>query len=245
MANNANTGVLVFKGMKVGFLAGDVTLRVNETGGLESKAIMSTSYNVLPLWLRIASDNVAIAKAAFETIPQRWNDDPDTQRALLMAELTPSIQTFVACGIAYDALYEQLKPFAKISEDEEARWKSNRTSRSARISEVFKRVYKIQNREFKDIRKIVTETMKFRNLAVHPSHELQRSMNRPDIPVGLDWRFCAYRYENASTCYNNAMEVFYYFRKRRPHASQVEEQMGIVFSAMAELGLMQVETASD
>ena len=108
-------GVLIFKGMSVGFLQGDFTIGIDDNGQLQSTAILSTSYNVLPLWLRIAHENVTLAKAAFEDIAHQWEDNADKQRVLLLAELTPSIQTFVACGIAFDAFYEQLRPFAKIS----------------------------------------------------------------------------------------------------------------------------------
>ncbi|MGB7243849.1 MAG: hypothetical protein WBC93_17405, partial [Sulfitobacter sp.] len=65
-------GVLIFKGMRVGFLEGDLTIGVDENGQTKSEAILSTSYNVLPLWLRVAHENVVLAKAAFETIAGEW-----------------------------------------------------------------------------------------------------------------------------------------------------------------------------
>jgi hypothetical protein len=115
ISEDRKLGVLIFKGMSVGILQGDLTIGIDDNGQIQSTVILSTSYNVLPLWLRIVHDNVALAKAAFEDIAHQWEDSSDKQRTLLLAELTPSIQTIVACGIAFDAFYEQIRPFAKIS----------------------------------------------------------------------------------------------------------------------------------
>ena len=54
-------GVLVFEGMKVGVLDGDLSVSVNEHGKLDSKLILSSSYNVLPIWLLIAYENIVLS----------------------------------------------------------------------------------------------------------------------------------------------------------------------------------------
>ena len=181
---------------------------------------------------------MVLAKAAFEDITHQWEDNANKQRALLLAELTPSIQTFVACGIAFDAFYEQMRPFAKISEAEVAAWKKNKTRRSAQMAEVIRRVYKLHGEPFREIQTIVKETIKFRDLAVHPSHKIQRACNRPDIPVGLDWRFCAFRYKNAVVCYKNILQIFTYLHKKRKSPEEkVNANMEAVFEALEEMGL--------
>ncbi len=230
-------GVLVFEGMKFGFLEGDLTKSIGENGDLNSEAILTTSYNVLPIWLRIAHDNVSLAKAAFEALTNQWNDDPELQKSLLLAELSPSVQTFVACGIAFDALYEQLRPFAKISDEDIKAWKKNKTPRSAQIIEITRRVYKIQGVHLKEIKKVVKETTALRDNAVHPNHALKRTMERPDIPVGVDWRFCAYRYENASTCYSNAIDILLYLYEKGSPDELVNENMENIFRSLREMGL--------
>lgn len=238
MEQNDVSGILVFKGMKVGFLEGDFTIGVTEEGQLESKAILSTSYNVLPLWLRIARDNVNIAKTAFDAISSHWHSDPDAQKKLLLAELSPAIQTIVACGIAYDALYEQIRPFSKITPAEIASWKKNRTSRASQISEVIRRVYKLSNAESKRLLHMVTQTTRLRDLAVHPSDELKQSRNRPDLPISLDWRFCAYRYENALNCYNNIMGALIFLRDKTSPEEGANANMENIFASLEEMGLV-------
>src|SRR6185437_376802 len=99
-------GVFVFAGMKVGILPGDLKIEVSESGAVKSTLILATAYNVLPIWLRIANDQYLGAKHASEAIPAEWTSDDDANRELLIAELNPSLQVFVACGIALDALYD-------------------------------------------------------------------------------------------------------------------------------------------
>ena len=95
-------GVLIFKGMTVGVLPGDLVLSVSESGSTDSRLVLSTAYNVLPLWLRIAHDALAHARSASQAIASNWGDNDETNRKLLVAELTPALQVFVACGVALD-----------------------------------------------------------------------------------------------------------------------------------------------
>jgi hypothetical protein len=55
-------GVLIFAGMQVGVLSGDLKIEINPAGASGSTFILSTAYNVLPVWLRIAHDQLLQAK---------------------------------------------------------------------------------------------------------------------------------------------------------------------------------------
>ena len=41
-------GIIVFEGMKVGVLPGDLKIEVDESGALKPTLILATAYNVLP-----------------------------------------------------------------------------------------------------------------------------------------------------------------------------------------------------
>lgn len=86
-------------------MPGDFTISVNENGEADSKLVLSTAYNVIPLWLRAAHDHSKQSKISSDKIASNWSDDADEQRSLLIAELMPSIQVFVCCEIALDALF--------------------------------------------------------------------------------------------------------------------------------------------
>lgn len=231
-------GVLIFEGMKVGVLDGDFSVSVDEHGKMGSQLILSTSYNVLPLWLKIAYENIVLSKKASKDIEENWCEETEKQKKLLLSELTPSIQVFVACGTALDALYEQLKPFANISENDIEAWKRKRTSRSAQIAEVIRRVYKLDNTISKAFKHNIKSIMEYRDQAVHPTHKVKRSCTRPDIPVGVDWRFSAYRYSNSIICYSRTMEMLIHLYDKKANESAVNENMENIFKALKELKLV-------
>lgn len=231
-------GILIFEGMKVGVLDGDFSIDIDETGNLQSNLILSTSYNVLPVWLRIAYENLKLSSEASKSIKDNWGETANKQKELLIKELTPSTQVFVSCGIALDALYDQLRPYAKISREDINKWKKKRTKRSSQICEIIKRVYKLNNQTFKGYRENIKSIIDFRDKAVHPDNSIKQTCNRPDIPVGVDWRFSAYRYDNAIICYQRTMEMILYLHKKKSQISQVDEEMENVFKALKELKLI-------
>ena len=231
-------GVLIFEGMKVGILDGDFTISVDEEGKTDAKLVLSTSYNVLPLWLRIAHEHIVLSHKASMDITEKWTENTEEQKALLLAELTPSMQVFVACGTALDALYEQLRPYAKISNDDIKNWREKKTSRAAQIAEIIRRVYKLEKEIFKAFKHNIKSIIEYRDQAVHPTHEIKQSCTRPDIPVGLDWRFSAYRYHNGDICYRRTMEMFIHLYEKKASEEKVNENMQNIFKALKELGLV-------
>lgn len=231
-------GVLIFEGMKVGVLPGDLTIHVNDAGQTRSNLTLSTSFNVLPLLLRIAHDNIVLSHQANNDVKDKWNDDPDNQKRLLIKELTASMQVFIASGIALDSLYSQLKPFANISRADIELSKNTDTKRSAHISQVICRVYKLNNKTSKAFNTNIKSIIKYRNMAVHPGNSIKPTCTRPDIPVGVDWRFSAYRYDNAAICYRRTMEMLIHLYEKKSNNAQVDGEMDYIFKSLIELGLI-------
>lgn len=228
-------GVLVFEGMTVGFLPGDLTISIDESGSTNSNAILSTAYNVLPIWLRIATDQLQHARRASEAIATSWGTNDEVNRELLLAELEPSLLVFVACGIALDALYEQLRPFANVTRADIDSWKANKTAREKQITEVVRRVYRLANEVTAQFGQNIAEILKFRDMAVHPSLELKRTCTRPDIPVGVDWKFAAYRYANAAACFDVTMKILIYLYERKTENDECNQQTENIFKALVQL----------
>jgi hypothetical protein len=238
------TGILVFEGMRIGVLPGDFTVEVDEHGSLDARLVLSTAYNVLPLWVRVANDELLSARSASEAIRVGWGHDDQKNRELLIAELEPSLQLFVACGIALDALYDQLRPFAKLTASDIQTWKDKKTARDAQIAEVARRVYRLDATVTSKFKQNIAEILKYRDLAVHPSLELKQTCTRPDIPVGVDWKFAAYRYSNAERCFRATMEVLIHLYERGCGVTQVDEEMARVFNALEELKVVKRNVAT-
>ena len=231
-------GVLIFKGMSIGILPGDFEISLNDSGQSASKLVLSTAYNVIPLWLKIAKDRLNDAKCASEDIASNWSSDADHQKAMLIAELAPSMEVVVSCGIALDSLYDMLRPYAKLSEADINRWKVNRTGRGAQIFEVVRRVLKPENKHVKEFKKAITDIIKFRDMAVHPTLELKNALSRPDLDVAVDWKFSAYRFSNAWACFNTTTQVLLFAHQREHLDERLVVAFKNIFEALEELGVV-------
>jgi len=74
-----SSGVLIFEGMTVDISPGDLTISVSEDGETASKLILSSAYNVIPLWLCAAFDHLKKSKEASENISVNWSENIDEQ----------------------------------------------------------------------------------------------------------------------------------------------------------------------
>jgi hypothetical protein len=231
-------GVLLFKGMKSGIQDGDLSVTFHENGSTSSNLIISTSYNILPLWLKIAYDNLLSSEKANKLVASNWCDDAENQKSLLIAELTPSIQVFVACACALDALYGQLKEHTNITREEIDKWKNNGTARHSQIVEVIRRSYKLDNHFVKAAKLNIKSIMDYRDKVVHSSHEIKYTCTRPDIPVSVDWRFSAYKYTNALIAWKRTMELFTLLYDKKSQNEKVNENMESIIEALIEFKLV-------
>ena len=232
-------GILIFKGMTVGVLPGDLSISVDEEGKSSGNLVLSTAYNVVPIWLKIAHDNLKQSKLASSAIPERWDEDSDNQKQLLMREIAPSMQVIVACGIALDGLYDTLRPHAKLTTEEIEAWKRKKTSRAKQISEVFRRTHKLEKETFNEFFACIDEVMKFRDRAVHPSLKLKNSCSRPDINVAVDWKFSAYRFTNAEVCFNNTVKLVAFLYENRSISTKIDKSLSNIIEALEELKVVQ------
>lgn len=234
-----SSGILLFQGMRVGILTGDFEIKLNESGEpIDTKLILSTAYNVIPIWLRAARDHLRTAKEASNAIAAKWIENESLHKDLLIAELEPSMQVIVACAICLDALYDQLKPHAKLDPTLLEAWAKNRTSRAAQIAFVIQRIYHLTNDISRNVSQIVETVLRWRDWAVHPSMELRNACSRPDVSVGVDWRFAIYRYENAKNCFTQSVTMLTYLHERKQQIAEVNDEMQRIVEALVELGVL-------
>ena len=231
----SNSGVIVFEGMRVGFLPGDLVLSTDPS---KNQAILSTSYNVIPIWLKIAKDNVLSAQNANSRLNEQWQEE-DQRKSLLISELTPSVQVMVACGVVFDAYYDLLKPFSNVTSDDIQRWKSNKTSRAAQIFEVTRRVFRFSNSNASKFNRNIKQIIHWRDRAVHPSSSLERTVARYDLEgIGVDWRFGVYNHQNAIKCFVATMEFVLYLQTSKSQLDNINEELERIEKAIEELGIM-------
>jgi hypothetical protein len=231
-------GVMLFKGMKVGILPGGFKLSIDPDGDSNATLTLATAYNVLPIWLNIARHQLECASQAARGIKEAWGVNELNNRNLLLRELDPCLLVIVACGIALDSLYEQLRPFAKIEASQLESWKKNRTKRSVQIAEVIRRVFRLDSSTAKAFRENVDMIIKARDQAVHPTFQLKEACSRPDLEVAVDWKFATYRYDNAMVCYKSCAEMIVHLIEEKSGISEVDSEMARVSEALQELGVV-------
>lgn len=235
-------GVFISKGMKVGILDGDLTITTNEEGQFHMDAILSTAFNVVPYWLRIASDNLTQSRTAFLKLKDEWGEDSETQHDLLISEFLPSMQVIVACATAFDALYGMLKPFAKISDQTLASWKTNKTSRAAQIAEVIRQTHRLKPARSNEFRQAIKAIFKTRDEAVHPSNKLRRTALRPELGVGVDWNFATYRYENAKLSFENTIKIVVFLHENPAGNKDANSVLKSIVDDMLALQIVELKT---
>jgi len=233
-------GILIFQEMGIGVGDGDFSVKLNEDGSMDSSLILSTSYSVIPIWLRNANDALIQAKSFFDELANNWPSDVNDQKKLLISELEYSLQVFVACGIALDALYDQIKPHAKIPATQLQSWKDNKTGRAKQIALVLRQAFNLKPDLADEFQKNITEIIKCRDMAVHPSTELKQACRRPDVPVGVDWKFSMYRYENSLNCFSTTMNMLTYLFENKSKSPVVNDQINNIFLALQEMGVVEI-----
>ena len=233
-------GVLIFEGMKVGVLPGDLSVTLDEGGNPSTELVLSTAYNVVPLWLLAAHDNLKSSLAAQTKIKQDWISEANDQRQLLVNELVPSMQTVIACGIALDGFYEILKPHARLSAEDIAKWKKNRTSRSAQIFETIRRTVGTPRGKARDVKVIIKQIINLRDQAVHPTDRLKNAVFRSDLSVAVDWKFAAFSADNAKICFTNTMQIFSLAYERRDRNPEIKLKIENLINSLKGLGVVTI-----
>ena len=77
-------------------------------------------------------------------------------------------------------------------------------------------------------------------MGVHPSLELKNSCTRPDLSVGVDWKFSAYRYSNARNCFESTLKMMSHLFEKGCEDEKVVEGIKNIFSALQELGVVKI-----
>ena len=78
-------------------------------------------------------------------------------------------------------------------------------------------------------------------MGVHPSLELKNSCTRPDLEVGVDWKFSAYRFSNAKNSFDSTMNMIIYLYEKGCALEQVTIAMKNIFAALQELGVVKIK----
>lgn len=230
---DAPAGLLVFEGMRVGFQAGDLAINLSD---MSMSAYPSTSFDTTVMWLSIAKIHLASANDASQELATRWEEAPERRRNFLLLELGSAMQIVLSCAIVLEVMYDRLKR-AGVLRSVEQIWRKNRTARYARISAAVALAFRNPNKEAQQIRSSIQRVFELRDRCVHPSQGLARAARRSGIPVGLDWRFCTYTYENAKVCFEDTVRLIFLLHERRSGIKMVDTDLDFIVGSLRRAGI--------
>lgn len=199
-------GIFIAQGM--GIRVSGLSLSIDAAGEVTSRIDpIQTRTDVTAVWLDAAIDRLFDAERSLKTL-LGLSDDRSNQIGKVMHNvMQSSMQTITACGICTDAYQSSLFELINISQDIKARWKSNRTPVYKRTAHIIGRAYRLPNAKVKEIRLLLKEHTKFRDWAVHPTHEFQEAILNQETGRSSDWRFAAFNCRNARTICRSTLQL--------------------------------------
>lgn len=196
-------GVFITEGMALKL--SNIGIRVMDDGRMEMSPItIAVAMDIWPMWLDVAIDNARSATdwrttLASELGPDRTPlSDPHRQAMLLNEQCKSAMVSICASAFALDNFYACIADFVPGGEALRSQWDAARTARHKRVSESMRRTFKVTNEGGKYLQTKMQEVFKFRDWAVHPPSDFREAHYNDLIDAGTDWRFVAFRAENAS-----------------------------------------------
>jgi hypothetical protein len=205
-ASQTPRGVYISRGMTLGIR--NFRLVLGEDGSVDSDLVIEVSLDTHPFWLEIAWTHLERARSAHQKLLAVWGGDDEKRKgSALEAEFGASMQCIVAAAVAMDAFYSAIRPHITIPKSTLDAWRKKRTARPAQVYEVLRRGFRFGPQTGKLIKRGLKEVFEWRDRSVHPSAEAARPIAYPELGVGTESRFVAYRHYNAQRAMGFALSL--------------------------------------
>lgn len=193
-------GIHISRGMRLRL--SNISISIDRDGNVQSPPPdLSLSIDLYAYWLEIAMAHLIEAEVAHGELLKVWGHGDDQEGGRwLEREFSASLQCITSAAIAVDAFYAMTRDHIQIPEKDVEAWRTNRTSRAKQIAEVLKRGFLIGSKSFSTMRGHLIELFKWRDWSVHPPAGFDKPVRYDELRVGTEWRFVAFRFENAKNC---------------------------------------------
>jgi len=191
------SGIFVSKGMTFRIPDGGLSLSLGDDGKPHMGLTLQVVFDVCPSWLEISIEHLKAAKTynALRTMAWQQNDENAKARSF-ENEFKASMQAMVAASVAIDSFYASIQQRVKMDEGLIQTWRQKKTPRYSQIAETLRIAFQLTPKGLKSLRDALKQIYQFRDRAVHPSSTPSEPILHPEIKVGVEWRFVAFRYEN-------------------------------------------------
>lgn len=196
-------GVLIARYTSLRIPAGGLTISVNDQGQIEmSPLVLEVTLDTWPHWLSVGLDHLRNADTAHQDLlAAHAAGDEVAKHDALEREFRSSMQAITSAAFAVDALYGSITVVSPATAPGRTR------SRPAAVMSAIQRVAKVTNAQAKTLSHGLSQVFEFRNWAVHPPRDFRAPRLHPDLHVGVDWRFVAFKAENAHAALSIAIET--------------------------------------
>ena len=160
-----------------------------------------------PTWLELARKHAEDARARHAECLAAWAGIDEPAKAL-EREFEASMQATMATAIAFDALYDAVRKINDVLATLVAQWKANKTARYKQIAETLKIAFGLNAKQLEALRGSLKQHYKLRDLAMHPSGELDAPILHPELNGGVEWRFAFFRSYNAQIFGSDGIQNF-------------------------------------
>jgi hypothetical protein len=165
--------------------------------GLDAEMLsLHVSLSMWLPWLEIAMSHLDEAQAQHENL-LRARDSGGAVGAALEGESRAAMQAMMAAAIAMDALCATAKDRITLPPSLTRKWRESGTARYAQVTEVLRRAFCLKKQSTANVRGVMKELYRFRDLAVHPQGAYSEPVLHPDLGSGTDRRLVTFSFDNA------------------------------------------------
>jgi hypothetical protein len=195
--NTRSSGILVTRGVTPSFPPGALSITLRDDGTHKMEARLHLHYDVCPTWLELSLRHLVTAEEQHNAVLTAWKEhNRQAAAAALDSEFQAGMQAAISGCISLDAFYANLKELITLPEDIRKQWAKRKTSRPARVAELFRRCFSMKSATATRVRDVLKQIYGFRDLTVHPSGKTEEAVLHPDLEVGVEWRFIAFGFPN-------------------------------------------------
>lgn len=235
---SAPAGLFIVRGQGLRIPAGGFTMTIDENGELSAKLErIEVSLEMSSLWLRVALDQLGFAKTAQRrAIEASQNDNGALLASELEAECAAGMLAISSAAFAIDAFYAVLKDRSPRVASIPVAAGHRRPSRYKIVAEAIRREFKIGPKGITNVREILRQVYKFRDLAVHPRGDYSVPVLKPEIKKITEWRFVSFGASSAQVAVRATLALFVQIIERpRSPTKELADHLDGMRPAFAEL----------
>ena len=200
------TGPFVSKGTKLS--VSNFQLKALPDGSITAELSLKLGHDFCPTWTNIAVDHLISAWRCRDRRKDAWRGaNPELKAQTLEAEFEASMQAINAAAFSMDALFGCVDPHVTLDKNTTDKWRRTPPPRYARMSEILRRAFRLNNQDTVGLRKFLAGLYKLRDLAVHPSSQPRLPVKHEELGVLVEWRFDAFRAINAEKLVRSIIDL--------------------------------------